>query len=62
MMILDKTLTPQEAMNIILEHADIIEINGNNARLLNVDEAIFPGLILGCCVCAFTKEYIGPIF
>ncbi len=37
---LDETISSKEAMNIILEQADVIDINGQNAKLLNMDRAI----------------------
>lgn len=39
-MSLDESISSQEAMNIILDSADIIKVNGKNAKLLNIDKAI----------------------
>lgn len=39
-MAMDEDLSPQEAMSIIMEEADIIYINGKSIRLLNLDKAI----------------------
>ena len=39
-MTLDKDLSARDAMNIILEQADIININDESTRLLNIDRAI----------------------